>query len=176
MSSLKGQIKDHYQSKKLSSDQIERLQGARQPFFLWGAIGSSLVACSLLFVLFSTPNFDNLVMKEITYNHFKNLSVEINTSELSEIQKALPRLDFTIVQSSKFPSDKWKVMGGRYCSIQGQIAAQIKLMKLDSGQVYTFYQSRGRSEFKTEFTESNIDGAQVKVWSEKGLLMGVAGP
>jgi len=176
VSSLKGQIRDHYQSKKLSSDQIERLQEERRPFFLWGAIGSSLVACSILLVFITMPNFDNSVMQEITYNHFKNLSVEIITSDLSKIQDALPRLDFTIVQSSKFPHNEWQVVGGRYCSIQGQIAAQIKLKKIKTGQIYTFYQTRGRKEFNSEPVQSSIDGATVQVWNEKGLLMGIAGP
>jgi hypothetical protein len=176
VNSLKRQIRDHYQSKKLSSDQIERLQQEKRRVFLWSAVGSSLVACSILFIIFLKPDFNSSVMQEITYNHFKNLSVEISTGNLSLIQNALPKLDFTIVQSSKFSKSEWEVIGGRYCSIQGQIAAQIKLKKIKTGQIYTFYQTRGREEFESTFVENNIDGAHVQLWSEKGLLMGIAGP
>lgn len=176
MNSLKRQVGDHYQSKKLSSDQLERLKEQRRPYFLWASLGSSLVACSILIIFLTMPGFNDSVMKEITYNHYKNLSVEVSTGDLSQIQSALPKLDFTIVQSSKFSRSEWQVMGGRYCSIQGQIAAQIKLKKIKTGQIYTFYQTRGREEFKSDLVKRTIDGATVEVWNEKGLLMGVAGP
>jgi hypothetical protein len=46
-----------------------------------------------------------------------------------------------------------------------------------SGLLYTLYQTRLVEELST-IKESHIelDGLQVKLWQEKGLFMGIAGP
>ena len=95
-------------------------------------------------------------------------------SALAVIQGQLNRLDFQLADANFLGGEEWNLLGARYCSIQGQLAAQFKLQK--QGKPYTFYQApmpRGMKQISP--TSHVIDGVQVKIWQEKGLLMAVAG-
>ncbi|MBT3980842.1 MAG: hypothetical protein HOE90_05770 [Bacteriovoracaceae bacterium] len=176
MSSFKNQIKNYYQSKELSASQLERLQGKSSMSLLWSAGAGLAISCFALLIFFSTAKIENQIVDEIVYNHGKNLSVEISSSDLIKIGKALPKLDFTLAQSSRLPPGKWKVLGARYCSIQGKIAAQLKLENISNGHVYTLYQTHLTKEMKGIDHKDQVSGASVQLWTEKGLLMGLVGP
>jgi len=67
------------------------------------------------------------------------------------------------------------MLGGRYCSIQGRLAAQIKLED-EAGRVLTLYQTRFSEAFEgISEQRCELDGIQVRIWREGGLLFGLAG-
>ncbi|MBE1273712.1 hypothetical protein [Enterovibrio baiacu] len=77
---------------------------------------------------------------------------------------------------SQLPVEKWVLLGGRYCSIDGKIAAQLHVKDLETDRVYTFYQAKlpQGSEADMKNVETNVDGVNVSLWEENGLLMGLA--
>ena len=179
---LKNQLSDHYQQKQLSEQQIAALQAIsssslRSPRYrIYGAVA----ACSVLAVIgfLYQPGHPHMatISKDIAYNHNSQLQMEVLSPELQTVQGRLNRLGFQLVSSSKLEKGKWQLIGGRYCNINGKIAAQMKLRNAESKAIYTFYQAKVPNEFiKTlNDNETAIDGVKVKLWREKGLLMGLA--
>ena len=67
------------------------------------------------------------------------------------------------------------MLGGRYCSIQGRLAAQIKLED-EHGSVLTLFQTNFDERFDglTE-VQRELDGIRIRVWREGDLLFALAG-
>ena len=104
------------------------------------------------------------------------MQMEVLSPTIDGIQGHLNRLGFSLIDSIKLASDKWQLIGGRYCSISGKIAAQIKVKNIATKKIYTFYQAKMTTDLISNLidTELEIDGVTVKLWQEKGLLMGLA--
>ncbi len=116
------------------------------------------------------------VSKEIAMNHNKKLSPEFYSNSFSKLNTDMANLDFTIVEPSFYEESNYDLIGSRYCTIQGNIAAQLKL-KDKEDNIYTLYQSAVTEELekiKDKISERN--GLIIKVWEEKGLFFGLASP
>lgn len=117
------------------------------------------------------------VMTEIVYNHKQDMPIEVATDSLTDIAKYLNKLSFSIILPSAFEKPNWKFLGGRYCSINGKLAAQLKIKNLKDNKTYTFYQAAVDTDLKKSNEDSMsdiIDGVDVSIWHEKGLLLGLA--
>ncbi len=174
---LKEIVKNHYLNKELSVHQLDRLNLLNKKFlFQWSTplVASFVLLFFLTFFYFKTPPQD--IIAEIAYNHMKSLSSEYESQDLSVLQKKMNKLDFTMISSAKLPTANWKVLGARYCSLQGKMAAQIKIMNLKTLEVYTLYQAKlVNKNLKLLNGHSYQSGVAVKVWQEKGLVLGLAG-
>lgn len=181
-SPLKQAVKAHYEKKNLTEGQLQKLldlQQVEKPkrFSRFHFISFAVAAAALVLLLnisyFTKPSYN--IVQEVAYNHNKQMNPEIYSDSIAKIQNRLNRLDFNMI-NAEFLGDGWEVLGGRYCSIQGKVAAQLKVKEKASGKVYTLYQARlpaGFSQDKQQIKE--IDGLTVKVWIEKGLIMALAG-
>ncbi|MCP4296423.1 MAG: hypothetical protein GY786_12520 [Proteobacteria bacterium] len=119
------------------------------------------------------------IASQIAYNHSKNLALEIRTTNLKRINKFYKKLDFTLVNPQLLQDSNWQLLGGRYCSIQQRLAAQMKLFNRKSQQIYSLYQYQLRSDsILRDFPDPwqvRIDGLLVTLWVEQGALHGLAG-
>jgi len=142
------------------------------------------VAASLLLILFGgglfllqpNPNADPswLVAKEIAVNHNKHLAIEYPTGDYHALNRLMDKLDFSSVISKRLPSGQYRLLGGRYCSIQGQLALQLKLRDR-AGNLYTLYQAPLNKLLSgIRQGEQTIDGVRITLWREAGLLFGLA--
>jgi len=186
-SSLKQSVKNHYEGKCLSKGQLDELmslQNRPKKFKYYELAALSVVAASIIFVIinsvyFYTDSVGKKIIQEVAYNHNKKMEPEFFTSSISEIQSKLDRLDFTLIQPSKIASADWIFLGGRYCSIQGKIAAQLKIKNRKSNAVYTLYELPIQKGWKRDGltgASEAVDGVIVDIWLEKGLLLALAGP
>jgi len=86
----------------------------------------------------------------------------------------MSKLDFVLTAPQQLPNTQLGVVGARYCSIQGHLAAQIKLED-SQGKHYTLYE---RSLIDTPTlpnqSEYMVDGIRVQAWREAGLFFGLA--
>lgn len=117
------------------------------------------------------------IMSEIVYNHKQDMPIEIASSSLADISKYLSKLNFSMVLPGVLSDPNWKLLGGRYCSINGKIAAQLKVKNLKDNTTYTFYQAaidEDLEESNTTSMSDTIDGVGVSIWREQGLLQGLA--
>ncbi len=185
---FKEQLAEHYQQQQLSAPQIAKLQSLSASVnpnkkYLRSATGNifaAIAASAVIAVSWYLLNFNQqdytAISQEIAYNHNSKMQMEVFSPHLKTVQGHLNRLGFNLVNSSKLEKDKWRIIGGRYCNINGKIAAQMKLKHTPTDAIYTFYQAKMPGDFIENLTEREvvIDGVKVKLWREKGLLMGLA--
>ncbi|MEX0981900.1 MAG: hypothetical protein WD577_05025 [Bacteroidales bacterium] len=124
---------------------------------------------------FSSDNDSNQYYeyaKEIAYNHTKGLNAEYLTSSITELNHYMDKLDFSIINSEMIKDYTWS--GARYCSVQGAIAAQIKL-KDSKNNVCTLYEFKQNDENDLEKSQTYfIAGVKVMLWSDSGVIFGLA--
>lgn len=175
---------------------------ARKPLVrLFYALAASVFVLVAAFQLYSYTQIQQLInggsnsvvmtsmswkiADEVARNHVKMKPLEVQTEQLSQLRTYFTQLDFTPVNSSFLTnsgdSDS-KMLGGRYCSIQGLTAAQIRFSQKDK-QPITLYEVQydpslyGKQpilEQGDKPTELIVRGVAVSIWVEKGLLMATA--
>ena len=190
---IKSTIKDHFSETSMSSENIDKLLKTQAGIlsdlkennhttnnsrrFLW------LIAVTAVFIaifsyneLFEKKDLTSQIAAEVAYNHHKLKDPEVFSSSYIAIQNKLSKLDFSIV-TSKLLSPAMILIGGRYCSIKGVLAAQLRYRHSDTGKTVTMYQVPTTKQYKKAFNaliETQIDGITVKIWQEKGLLIAEA--
>lgn len=170
-------INEYYRSINLSAQQLDGLQQTSRIYPFNFVVASMVASCLLViafgvFTAFKQPGSFS-ISQEIAYNHNSQMPMEVVSHSLVDIQKYLHRLGFKLVDSHRLPSGGWQLLGGRYCSIDGKIAAQLKIKNLTSGKVYTYYQANLDSALGKPQVFS-VDGVDVELWQEKGLVLGLA--
>lgn len=184
---LKEGTQEHYQKFELSPTQLDNLNQLqrngkdRERSQLWFKLSFAAMAVSVLllslFLFRGTESPAGKIAEEIAYNHNKNMQLEIKTSSIDDIQNFLSKIDFTLIQSKHLPNEHWELMGARYCSIQKKLAVLMKLKNQSDGKIQTLYQVPYPEDFKNNGHmpfETYVNGVQVKLWEEKGLLLGLA--
>ena len=116
------------------------------------------------------------VAEEIATNHNRDMPVEVETGDFDRLADGLDKLDFRPVPSRRLDERGLLLVGGRYCKIQGQIAAQIKLRDAD-GRTWTLYECRD-TELLRNVRACRVEtlGLEIELWREAGVLLGLAGP
>ncbi|MCG8417779.1 MAG: hypothetical protein MJE77_07530 [Proteobacteria bacterium] len=156
---------------------LERLGNWRRRAVVAGMMAAAGVAALVALRLAASPGpitADQralLIAEEIAMNHRKRLDVEFRTPVYPELAGAMDKLDFE-PQPSR--SDHYNLIGGRYCSIQGSIAAQLKLAD-NNGRFHTLYQTRWKPAY-SGLPERRIATGDVEVqfWREADILFGLA--
>ena len=179
--SFNKRLQSHYLEQQLSEQQRSRLRKLQVrrtgsvTRYLLATAATIVVVIGGYFYPSSTDNYAS-ISQQIAYNHNAKLQMEVLAPTINEVQGRLNRLGFSLISSSKIDTHKWLLIGGRYCNIDGKIAAQIKYSHPETKAIYTVYQVKVSSERLESLTESAtaIDGVNVKLWREKGLLMGLA--
>jgi len=85
----------------------------------------------------------------------------------------MSKLDFSLIHSKKSDIQNLQLLGARYCSIQGELAA----LEDKIGRTYTLYQSPVTDDLLgLKAGERVQDGLRLKLWREAGLFFGLVGP
>lgn len=156
----------------------------KQPNKTWYAL--SAFAASLVLVFMLSINFlpgradlSNKIADEVAMNHIKMKPLELKTSSMAPLRDYFTELDFSVVGSRLLSKQNNIMLGGRYCSIQGVAAAQIRYETV-TGQKVTLYevgydvQRYGdipRIDQGELPLSIDVKGINVSLWVEKGLLM-----
>jgi hypothetical protein len=175
MDDLKEKLKGHYHDAKLSEGQLSRLEGLqsnkRAGLFNWSHYAAASLVIALIFTFYPKESNLQKIANEVIYNHKKNLPSEYLVNEFLDLNQRLLKLDFKVKSSPQLAH--YEVVGGRYCSIQGNTAAQIKIKY--NGITSTLYQSNFTDVNKEELPfQLNKDGVNVMIWVEGGLLFAKA--
>ncbi|WOO41382.1 hypothetical protein [Rubellicoccus peritrichatus] len=148
MNNLDQKLRDYYQSQSLPDAKIDEILSTGKivrPAF-WNqtrwiaavAIIVLLIGAGAITFHQTQPSLENMIAAEVLKNHAKQLAPEINSSDFNEIQSALPKLEFSIAPTQPDLLAGLRVQGGRYCSIQEELAAQISLLD-NEGKSCTLY-------------------------------------
>jgi hypothetical protein len=191
-------LKDYYGSVQLPAATHRRLKDMilaeartvedKTKFFLRFSFASPLgrlaftgLAVALLLLSFSglryhlTQQWHADIAAEIAYNHAKQLEPEFRTNSYEKLAAQMPRLDFRVIKPDKL-DDEMQLVGGRYCSVDKQIAAQLRVLDR-TGAPCTLYEFHLPERWLVTFPadkEVETNGLTVRLWQEKGVMLGLA--
>ncbi|MFW5432175.1 MAG: hypothetical protein ACKE5Q_05260 [Methylophilaceae bacterium] len=190
---LKESLKNMLESEALTASELLDLQRLQQRtsqpkkalsthwFYSLGGLAAGLLIMMFAFPLFT--NLSNDVQQRIAYevltNHLHVKPLDVSTNSMSTVQAYMDRLNFNPTLSKNLPAKQAKLIGARYCTLQGVIAAQIKL-KLPSGEIMTYYEAaydpkRFGKLPKAEDNEKPLlitkDNFTMRMWQESNLVM-----
>jgi len=186
---LKHIVREHVEQKSLSDSQLDSLmllqnQKNKKTFVQtrWVAVAAVVflaISNVFYFGLLSNLELDQRIGSEVAKNHINLKPLEIQTSSIRDIGQFLTELDFVPVESSLLKDATKTLVGGRYCSIQGVTAAQLRLKDDKTGQVQSLYQTiydektfSGLPLLKENQKPITVysKGLAVDIWVEKGIL------
>lgn len=189
---LKDAVREHQNRHQLAPRQLEQLlamQGGTKagyrtsPRGLMSAVAGLVLAFGLgwLAVWYSQPpihSITELIADEVARNHLKQKPMEVRDDELPVLREYFDQLDFRPVDSPLLAANDIRLLGGRYCSLQGHIAAQLRFRTAD-GDPGTLYQARydpevfgplpRRGQGETPVTVE-ARGLAVTIWVEQGVV------
>ncbi len=201
---LDGHLRRYYGSQQLDATTLERLkqlaqvetraevpessthgsQGRRR--FASRLLGATTAVAALVLLTFVLPALRSdpvarpealagSIAREIALNHVKNLTVEFPAEGYPGLREQMGKLDFSLRSPEHTGGGgAFRVIGGRYCSIQGQLAAQIKLED-GAGRLLTLYQTDFSEDFEgLSMQQRELEGIQIRIWREGDLLFGLA--
>ncbi len=190
---LKNVMREHIEKKSLADEQLEsllQLQKGKtekessyfnmQPRWLAVAVVVFIAIVNVLYFSMSPQlALDQRIGSEVAKNHVKLKPLEIQTSSIQAVRDFLTELDFLPIESVLLKGSTKSLIGGRYCSIQGVTAAQLRLKDSKTGQIQSLYQTvydkkvfSGLPELKENQKPVTVysKGLAVDIWIEKGLL------
>ncbi len=192
-SPLKNTLKNLLEDDSLSDSEIAMLQRLqkpeKKPYFtppswLYPALGG--LVTGLILMVFTMPylvgptyNAQQRIAHEVLTNHLHVKPLDISTGSIAEVQTYMDKLNFNPKLSAHLLNTKAQLIGGRYCTLQGVIAAQLKL-KMPSGEVITYYEAAyDKNRFgplpNAENNEQpiivNENGFTMRMWQESDLVM-----
>ena len=106
------------------------------------ATAAMLIVCfAVTLSLINQAPLTERIMDEIAYNHKQDMPIEVASNSLDDIRSYLDKLSFPIISSSALGKSNWEFLGGRYCSINGKLAAQLKIKNTKDNSIHTLYQA-----------------------------------
>lgn len=183
MEDLERKIKDCYYSKALSSKQLEAIvntAGEKKktrsfpPLLKYAAVLLVIIGSAYVFYFAPLQRQTHVLegfAAEIAYNHTKKLPPAIKTNEVEKLNLELNELNFQIVLPDRITSS-FTLLGGRYCSVNNRIAAQLKL-KTKTQEIVTCYifKKEERFNFDETIRQGNV---KVEIWESDDLIYAIA--
>lgn len=191
---LKQQVQNQIDQVQLDNSQfaaLEKLMAnsnqkgtkeSRRPWVPLAAAGMFLFALVTAFMALQLTKDPLLTMpqqiaEEVVNNHLNLKPLEVKTGSINEVRGYFTKLDFMPVESSLQALNNLQLIGGRYCSLQGITAAQLRMKQGENLQ--TLYETEYLPDVFGDIPSLENDeaplvvyakGIKVKVWVEKGLL------
>ena len=134
-------------------------------------------------VMSAPRDYTEQIALEVIENHLKLKPLDVASQSMDDIQDFFTQLDFSPINSrllsSRYTLSESSVMGGRYCSIKGVTAAQLRYRRGSDGlttlyevaydpEVFGAVPSADQGEAPRELL---LKGLKVSLWVEKGLLL-----
>lgn len=191
---LRQLTKEKFDNIKLSSKQTQALQqlvyaphSTKAPKkMLWLPRVAAVLICFITAVavyhVYQTEQRDQLlhaIAIEAAVNHIKSKPLDLNSSSWQQISTFFNQLDFQAQPpDAKALNIMQPLLGGRYCSIQGVTALQLRF-KMDSGATSTLYQGTlppekmqwipdpGLGQAKAHH---DLKGLSISLWQNQGLV------
>ena len=181
MNPIDTQIKEYYQKQTLPEENLQALQPPKdssQPSQWPWLLPLAAVAVALLAIFFwKPPSLPQAVAAEIAKNHNTKLPMDISSSDYQEVAAKLDRIDFSLTPPGGEFGHQFTLIGGRYCSIQTELAAQLRVQENTTGKMYTLYITPLTDDFSAlEETTQTVKGVKVRLWKEGDRFFGLASP
>ncbi len=184
MKKIEQQIKGFYNSKSLSDEQLELIksQTHKKNNRLISIRKIMKYAAVILFFIITTfiyvqnKNNQNFILQEfaneIAFNHQKQLPSEIKTNNILELKNKMSKLNFDLYLPQKITSNL-QLKGGRYCSVDNRIAAQLKFEN-KQGEIVTCYIFKKEEKFDINQKIEKNKNIEVDIWDDGTLIFALA--
>lgn len=198
---LKQAIRERFEDIELSRQQLDELASrfaaedapvpAKKPAWLRAPVVAAAMIVLAIGGLFGTQVYQShqdrvllqSIAEEVADNHLKLKPLEVQGSDLPSVLGYFTDLDFQLLASPRITANSGdRLLGGRYCSIQGIDAAQLRVAARD-GTLSTWYEATlpadklrripdlDRGERPAEFM---VRGVGIHIWQEKGIVFAAA--
>jgi hypothetical protein len=176
-------LRAHYRAERPSPRVMRRLDDATRaarPVRRIGwlaAIAAAAVGMAIATWLglgYDPTKLAHRIADEVAMNHQKALELEFHGDRYAELDVAMDKLEFSLRRPDAAVHRDLTLLGGRYCSIQGQLAAQLRLERED-GSNATLYLTRLTRDLRhlpPQTLESR--GIQVTLWQEADRFLALA--
>ena len=194
-------VKSYYMQQTLSPEVLARLEAMTEQAneaehvtppavaktSLWRSGKYLALAASLIFSLIIGIQFGGLyqekpadllsrVAQEVALNHNKQLSSDYISDSYTHLALVMDKLDFNLIAPTALQDAGYQLLGARYCSIQGNIAAQLKLRN-QQGEMMTLYVSRLNDTLtELQHKEQSREQLLIRNWYEGELFYSLATP
>lgn len=137
------------------------------------AIASLLAVCVLVaggFYQWQTEDgIQKRIAQEVLTNHLKIKTLDLETSSITDLRNFFERLNFSPFYSVLLERADLRLLGARYCTLQGVIALQLRFLTPE-GEVVTYYQARYDKEHFGSLPDIK-QGNKPHVVEEQGFAM-----
>lgn len=195
---LRDQVRGFYEGMELPAELEERLRaavqgeaspGSREEPPRWGRRALRVAAAVLLVVgglEFARrgplgPGEEAapcaVFARTVAIRACENLGTEFEATSFAELSRRMDRLGFHLVEPAELRGKGLEVIGGRYSAADDGLMAEVKLRHVGTEETCTLYVRRLEAPFEASTRgRFEIAGLKVRVWSEAGLLFGLAAP
>lgn len=183
------QIRDYYATQAPAPHTVARLKqlirsGAPMPprRRLWIGIAAAVVL-ALTAIVWTTAHRVESPQKVATsiahqaaLGHNEKQELEFRVNNCAELRRQMKSLDFAIIEPQMVKEMNMRIVGARYATLGGEIAAQIRYVDAH-GVPCTLYEARPAAQLaRVEAGDHVVDGLRVSLWKENGLVMVLARP
>ncbi|MES9854672.1 MAG: hypothetical protein ABW170_22910 [Candidatus Thiodiazotropha sp. L084R] len=184
---LKQSVIEHLESVRLDDarlDELEALQRKPSALSWWRnrtlqlfAAACLLIAVVVNWLPLGQPDLLDAIAEEAVMNHLAQTPLEVHGTTIAELDGHFDQLGFRLVDPLA-PSDGARLLGGRYCSLQGVTAAQLRRHDAQ-GRTQNLYQVPYQPTSMGELPDPalgeqprtlQVRGLNVDLWVERGML------
>lgn len=157
--------------------QIHRARRKLHGALGWAALALICLSAVLIWRVIVRPSPEERAAEEIATSHGNAEPVELAAAiGYDGFERELTELDFVVTAPDHPATDGLTLEGARYCSVQGERAAQITLRDRD-GNRYTLFEVDAAEFQRLDLpAEIEVDGVRVVMWEADGVMFGLAGP
>ena len=144
--------------------------------WLHAAVIGAVFLCGGAFVhrLVSQRDTRKILLNELVLHHREALELDAVTDSLEGLQVALEKLPFELRTPEHLVANH-ELLGGRYCSLLGKLAVQLKLRDPATGRIDTLFltpQTAKLGELRAERIQ--VEETQITLGSTDDLFFGYA--
>ena len=188
MKNLDQKLRDYYAAQRLPDERVARILAAagavepprvirwRQP--QWLAAAAALVILLGGAALWRVPPVyaAGRVAADVAQTHRKAHAPDVQGNCFDRVGKGLDALDFPLKPSPEFALlEGLKVVGGRYCSVRGEPAAQILLVDAKGRRCTVVVALATDTRLaRVRDGEYERDGVRIRIWHDAGRLFVMA--
>ncbi len=189
MKEIDDRLQEHYHSLQLDKNVLNTItaSGARttnrlpkRPLLKSPVIHYAAAAMVLLAITLGTHRVGVSseralrTVNEAAMNHSVKLQFEFEADNINDINSQMSELKFQMALPSDL-DEKLNVLGARYCTINGELAAHIKFLNLETNRTVSLFMTQSAKSVQTiNTTTDNVNGVAVKLWNESGLFYAMA--
>lgn len=139
-----------------------------------GLVCGFLVIISLWMFPGSDSELSKRTFREVAMNHTTRLEPEFHGTSLAMLDNSMHQLPFNLALPESLDST-YELIGSRYCSLGGVLAAHVRLHNKQSGKPMSLFVTSNSAELEEiQPQQKKLEGVEVEIWREGGLFFALA--